>query len=48
MRCSKTFLDVVNHDGRMIDFFDETLTGVLMGEVEANFGFDTAFWDGFE
>lgn len=44
----QTFLDVVNHDGRMIDFFDETLTSVLMGEVEANSGFDTAFWDGFE
>ncbi|OBT73694.1 hypothetical protein VF21_06213 [Pseudogymnoascus sp. 05NY08] len=44
----QTFLDVVNHDGRMIDFFGETLTSLLMGEVEANSGFDTAFWDGFE
>lgn len=44
----QTFLDVVNHDGRMIDFFDETLTNVLMGEMQANSGFDTAFWDGFD
>ncbi|KAH8592216.1 fungal-specific transcription factor domain-containing protein [Bisporella sp. PMI_857] len=30
----QTFLDLVNHDGRMIDFFDETLTTVLMDEMQ--------------
>lgn len=44
----QTFLDVVDHDGGMIDFFDEALMNVLMGKMQANSSFETAFWDGFD
>ena len=48
----QTFSTMVNRDGRLIDFFDETLTNVLMdgmpSKSQANGGFDTAFWDGFD
>lgn len=48
----ETLLNVVNHDGTLIDFFDESLTNVLMNGMQdqagLNSGLDAMFWDGYD
>jgi hypothetical protein len=46
----QSFLSAVNHDGRLFDFFDDTLANVLLDGMQgesANHG-DMAFWAGFD